>query len=35
MINSKQLQANIDVKKTALSQAQTDLNRRIPLAPPT
>ncbi|WP_054177683.1 multidrug efflux MFS transporter periplasmic adaptor subunit EmrA [Trabulsiella odontotermitis] len=31
MINSKQLQANIDVKKTALSQAQTDLNRRIPL----
>ncbi|MDQ4430314.1 multidrug efflux MFS transporter periplasmic adaptor subunit EmrA [Yokenella regensburgei] len=31
MINSKQLQANIEVKKTALSQAQTDLNRRIPL----
>ncbi|KNC88456.1 multidrug efflux MFS transporter periplasmic adaptor subunit EmrA [Trabulsiella odontotermitis] len=31
MINSKQLQANIDVKKTALAQAQTDLNRRIPL----
>lgn len=31
MINSKQLQASIDVKKTALSQAQTDLNRRIPL----
>jgi membrane fusion protein (multidrug efflux system) len=30
MINSKQLQASIDVK-TALSQAQTDLNRRIPL----
>lgn len=31
MINSKQLLASIDVKKTALSQAQTDLNRRIPL----
>ena len=31
MINSKQLQASIEVKKTALSQAQTDLNRRIPL----
>ena len=31
MINSKQLHASIDVKKTALSQAQTDLNRRIPL----
>jgi len=31
MINSKQLQASIDVKKTALDQAQTDLNRRIPL----
>lgn len=31
MINSKQLQASIDVKKTALSQTQTDLNRRIPL----
>ena len=31
MINSKQLQANIDVKKTALAQAQDDLNRRIPL----
>jgi membrane fusion protein, multidrug efflux system len=31
MINSKQLQASIDVKKTALAQAQTDLNRRIPL----
>ena len=30
MINSKQLQASIEVKKTALSQAQTDLNRRIP-----
>ncbi|STV54885.1 multidrug resistance secretion protein [Klebsiella pneumoniae] len=35
MINSKQLQANIDVKKTALAQAQADLNRRIPLAPRT
>ncbi len=31
MINSKQLQANIDVKKTALARAQADLNRRIPL----
>jgi membrane fusion protein (multidrug efflux system) len=31
MINSKQLQSSIDVKKTALAQAQTDLNRRIPL----
>ncbi|HCE8849174.1 TPA: multidrug efflux MFS transporter periplasmic adaptor subunit EmrA [Klebsiella oxytoca] len=31
MINSKQLQASIEVKKTALSQAQTNLNRRIPL----
>ena len=31
MVNSKQLQASIEVKKTALSQAQTDLNRRIPL----
>ena len=31
MINSKQLQASIEVKKTALSQAQTDPNRRIPL----
>lgn len=31
MINSKQLQASVEVKKTALSQAQTDLNRRIPL----
>ena len=28
MINSKQLQANIDVQKTALAQAQSDLNRR-------
>ncbi|EYI91485.1 multidrug efflux system protein EmrA [Salmonella enterica subsp. enterica serovar Heidelberg str. N18440] len=27
MINSKQLQANIDVQKTALAQAQSDLNR--------
>ena len=31
MINNKQLQANIDIRKTTLSQAQTDLNRRIPL----
>ncbi|ROP59431.1 membrane fusion protein (multidrug efflux system) [Enterobacter sp. BIGb0383] len=31
MINSKQLQANIQVQKTALAQAQTDLNRRVPL----
>ena len=31
MINSKQLQANIDIRKTTLAQAQTDLNRRIPL----
>ncbi|MCP6755893.1 multidrug export protein EmrA, partial [Klebsiella pneumoniae] len=31
MINSKQLRANIDVKKTALAKAQADLNRRIPL----
>lgn len=31
MINSKQLQANIEVQRTALSQAQTDLNRRVPL----
>lgn len=29
MINSKQLQANIDVQKTALAQAQSDLNRRV------
>ena len=35
MINSKQLQASIEVKKTALSQAQTDLNRRIPLGAAT
>ncbi|SFR16559.1 MULTISPECIES: multidrug efflux MFS transporter periplasmic adaptor subunit EmrA [unclassified Enterobacter] len=31
MINSKQYQANIEVKKTALAQAQNDLNRRVPL----
>ncbi|MEK0166691.1 multidrug efflux MFS transporter periplasmic adaptor subunit EmrA [Pseudescherichia vulneris] len=31
MINSKQYQANIEVKKTALAQAQSDLNRRVPL----
>jgi len=31
MINSKQLQANIEVQRTALSQARTDLNRRVPL----
>lgn len=31
MINSKQLLANINLKKTALAQAQADLNRRIPL----
>ncbi|MDU3898652.1 MAG: efflux RND transporter periplasmic adaptor subunit, partial [Enterobacter sp.] len=31
MINSKQLQANIDVQKTALAQAQSDLKRRVPL----
>nr|WP_318385138.1 multidrug efflux MFS transporter periplasmic adaptor subunit EmrA [uncultured Enterobacter sp.] len=31
MINSKQYQANIDVQKTALAQAQSDLNRRVPL----
>ena len=31
MINSKQLQANIDVQKTALARAQSDLNRRVPL----
>ena len=31
MINSKQLQANIALRKTELSQAQTDLERRIPL----
>ncbi|WP_024547619.1 multidrug efflux MFS transporter periplasmic adaptor subunit EmrA [Siccibacter turicensis] len=31
MINSKQLQANIEVQKTALAQAQSDFNRRVPL----
>ncbi|MCU6668848.1 multidrug efflux MFS transporter periplasmic adaptor subunit EmrA [Enterobacteriaceae bacterium H4N4] len=31
MINSKQLQASIDVQKTALAQAQSDFNRRVPL----
>ena len=31
MINSKQLQASINVQKTALAQAQTDFNRRVPL----
>ncbi|WP_435945988.1 multidrug efflux MFS transporter periplasmic adaptor subunit EmrA [Dryocola sp. BD586] len=31
MINSKQYQANIELKKTALAQAQSDLNRRVPL----
>jgi len=31
MINSKQYQANIEVQKTALAQAQNDLNRRVPL----
>ena len=31
MINSKQLQANIELRKTDLAQAQTDLQRRIPL----
>lgn len=31
MINSKQLQANITVQKTALAQAQSDFNRRVPL----
>lgn len=31
MINSKQLQANISLRKTSLSQAQTDLARRVPL----
>ncbi len=31
MINSKQYQANITLKKVALSQAQADLQRRIPL----
>ncbi len=31
MINSKQYQATIELKKTALAQAQSDLNRRVPL----
>ncbi len=31
MINSQQYQANIEQRKIALSQAQADLNRRIPL----
>lgn len=31
MINSKQYQANIELKKTALAQAQRDLGRRVPL----
>lgn len=31
MINSKQYQANITLKKVALAQAQADLERRIPL----
>lgn len=31
MINNKQLQANIEIKKTILTQAQADLNRRKPL----
>lgn len=31
MINSKQYQANIELKKTALTKAQHDLDRRIPL----
>lgn len=31
MINSKQLQASIELKKTALAQAQSDFNRRVPL----
>ena len=31
MINSKQYQANITLKKVALAQAQADLQRRIPL----
>ena len=31
MINSKQLQASIEVQKTALAQAQSDFNRRVPL----
>ncbi|BCG08318.1 MULTISPECIES: multidrug efflux MFS transporter periplasmic adaptor subunit EmrA [Buttiauxella] len=31
MINSKQYQANIELQKTSLAQAQSDLNRRVPL----
>lgn len=31
IINSRQYQANIAVKRTALSQAETDLRRRVPL----
>jgi membrane fusion protein (multidrug efflux system) len=31
MINSRQYQANIELQKTALAQAQSDLNRRVPL----
>ena len=31
MINSKQLQANIEVQKIALAKAQSDYNRRVPL----
>lgn len=31
MINSKQLQASVELQRTALAQAQSDLNRRIPL----
>ncbi|SFM86039.1 membrane fusion protein, multidrug efflux system [Izhakiella capsodis] len=32
MINSKQYQANIELQKTALGQAEADLRRRLPLA---
>ncbi|MGS9159833.1 multidrug export protein EmrA, partial [Salmonella enterica subsp. enterica serovar Infantis] len=31
MMNSTQVQATIDVQTTALAQAQSDLNRRVPL----
>ena len=31
MINGKQLQASIELQRTALAQAQTDFNRRVPL----
>ncbi|BDH44817.1 multidrug resistance protein A [Salmonella enterica subsp. enterica serovar Choleraesuis] len=31
MINNRQYQANIELKKTALAQAETDLQRRVPL----